>query len=532
MYKVLIVDDEVLILSGIKYLLDWESIDCRLVGTANNGEQALALMDELQPDIVISDINMPLMNGIDLLKKSSELHPFSTFIMLTCLEEFSLVKEALQYQAVDYLLKSELHAKSLQASVEKAKAESDMRKQYLSLEVDGVTSREQDSKTVTQILSQINVPKTIDPKELHYLCSKNILTNYFVLQINIEYPFGEGDERFVAEDFKKVYEYQGELNTRLIKSHFSDMYQLEVSNPAPFAYVYFIHNVSKAKYESKIDPFVKKLSAVSQDVTGVKSYLLATRLYGDYKEIEACKQELTLLRDSFFNIERSIVGAHTIEPLEFKPIIFQAYIDRLGSALKARNMNDFRYYMNKVSTKLVEYHYTRGEAIVFLDQLIANALVHIKIELANGMGTHFQQDALPYLPTKSLFLRFIRIYNRVVESVLISYVKEKDCYVQKAKNYIHENVTNRIMLDDVANEIGVSSGYLSSLFSKQCEVSMIEYINKVKVDKAITLMRQRPYKIYEICNELGFDNSYYFSRVFKKQTGKTLSSFMNSIIYE
>ncbi len=532
MYKVLIVDDEVLILSGIKYLLDWESIDCTLVGTANNGEQALSLIEELQPDIVISDINMPLLNGIELLKKSSEIYPLSTFIMLTCLEEFSLVKEALRYHAVDYLLKSELHAKSLKDSVEKAKAECTIRKQYLSLEVDDTTSKEQDSKTVMQILSQVNGLKPIDPKELHYLCSKHILTNYFVLQINIEYPFGEGEERFAPEDFKRVYEYQGELNSRLLKSYFNEIYQLEVSNPAPYAYVYFIHNVSNAKYESKIAPFAKKLSAVSQDVTGVRSYILVTSLYGDHKEIELCQKELTTLRNSFFNREQNIVGAHTIKPLEFKPIIFQAYIDRIGAALKTRNINDFRYSMNKVHTKLQEYHYTRGEAIVFLDQLISNALVHLKVELIHGLGEQFQQDALPYLPTKSIFLMFVDIYNRVVEKVLVSYVKEKDCYVQKAKNYIHENVTSRIMLDDVAHEIGVSSGYLSSLFSKQCEMSMIEYINKVKVEKAITLMQQRPYKIYEICNELGFDNSYYFSRVFKKQTGKTLSAFMNSIVYE
>jgi two-component system response regulator YesN len=108
----------------------------------------------------------------------------------------------------------------------------------------------------------------------------------------------------------------------------------------------------------------------------------------------------------------------------------------------------------------------------------------------------------------------------------------KDSYVSKAKKYIHENVNKRIMLEDLSNEIGVSAGYLSGTFSKQCEISLIEYINKVKVEKAIKMIKERPYKIYEISNELGFDNSYYFSRVFKKQTGKTLSAYINSTKYE
>ena len=81
-------------------------------------------------------------------------------------------------------------------------------------------------------------------------------------------------------------------------------------------------------------------------------------------------------------------------------------------------------------------------------------------------------------------------------------------------------------------KLGFQRDIYRLLFQKKCEISISEYINKMKVDEAIKRIKQKPYKIYEICNELGFDNSYYFSRVFKKQTGKTLSAFINSIKYE
>ncbi len=532
MYKVLIVDDEVLILSGIKYLIDWKSIDCNLIEVANNGEQALSLIDEFHPDIVISDINMPILNGLELLKKCNELYPLSTFIMLTCLEEFSLIKEALKYNAVDYLLKSELNSKNLIQSIEKAKAECKIRQKYFSLDMEDLESNEKDNKIIKNILSRINLPQEINPKQINYLCSKDILNNYFIVQINIEYPFFEENNSFSKEDFKRIYEYQGELNLRLAKSYFSNLYQVEVSRPAPYAYLYFFHNVSKARYETNLPILIKKMNSISKDVTGVKSYVISTALYENYKQIEECKNELSLLRNSFFNIEKNIIDITSIKKYEYKPIIFNAYIDRISSALKTKNINDFRYYMNKINSKLIEYNYIRGEAVVFLDELISNALVYLKIELPNEVEFPFHQDLLSYIPTKDVFLKFFNNFNKTVEQILLPYLKEKDSYIEKAKKYIHENITKRIMLDDIANEIGVSSGYLSATFSKQCEISISEYINKVKVDEAIKLIKQKPYKIYEICNELGFDNSYYFSRVFKKNTGKTLSAFMNSIKYE
>lgn len=532
MYKVLIVDDEVLILSGIKYLIDWKSIDCNLIGTANNGEQAYSIIEEMHPDIVITDINMPILNGLELLKKCEDTFPLSTFIMLTCLEEFSLIKEAIKHNAVDYLLKSELNAKNLISSIEKAKSESKLRKNYFLMDIENIESSEKDTKIIKNILSRINLPQEINSKQINYLCSKDILTNYFIFQINIEYPIFDENENFLKDDFKRIYEYQGELNLRLAKSYFKTLYEIEVSRPAPYAFLYFVHDVSKAKYETYLPILIKKINSISQDVTGVKSYVISTSLFENYKQIEICKKELRDLRNNFFIFEKNIISLNSIEVIELKQIIFSAYIERISAALKSKNINDFRYYMNKINSKLIEYNYTRGEAIVFLDELISNALVSLKIELSNGSEYPFHQDLLSYIPTKTIFLKFFDNYYKKIEEILIPFVKEKDTYIEKAKKYIHENINKRIMLDDIANDIGVSSGYLSATFSKNCEISISEYINKIKVEQALKLIKQRPYKIYELCNELGFDNSYYFSRVFKKQTGKTLSAYINSIKYE
>jgi two-component system response regulator YesN len=530
MYKVLLVDDEVLILSGIKYLLDWKAIDCKLIATANNGQQALELINELHPDIVISDINMPILNGLELLEKCTKTHSLATFIMLTCLEEFSLIKEAIKYNAVEYLLKSELTETVLTESIERAKAECNIRRSYMSVDIEEYNTKEKDEKTIKNILSRLNLPQIIDKKQIDFLCSKDILSNYFLIQINLDYRFFDQESEFTKEDLDRIYEYQGELNLRLAKNYFTNIYQVDFPSKAHSSFLYFAYNVSSARYETNITAFSRKISSVSQDITGVKSYVLATKLYGNENQIEICKEDLKQLRNNFFNLGEDLLGVQ--KTLEFKQIVFNAYVDRISSSLKTKSINDFRYYMNKINIKLLEYNYIRGEAVVFLDELISNSLFYLKSELPANIDYPFHQDLLPYISTKSSFLEFLNNFKKQVEELLIPYVKEKDSYIEKAKKYINENINERIMLESLADEIGVSAGYLSGLFSKKCEISLCEYINKKKVEQAQKLIKERPYKIYEISNELGFDNSYYFSRVFKKQTGKTLSAYINSIKYE
>lgn len=127
MYNILLVDDEPLILSGIKFLLDWEKNDCCIIGTSRNGEDALEKIRTQSPDIVLCDINMPRFSGIDLLRTVSEEQPNIVFIMLTNLQDFDLAQTALRHRAVDYILKSQLEAETLERSLALAKTECDNR---------------------------------------------------------------------------------------------------------------------------------------------------------------------------------------------------------------------------------------------------------------------------------------------------------------------------------------------------------------------------------------------------------------------
>lgn len=103
--RVLLVDDEIMIREGFKRLFDWEAHDCEVIGEAADGVQALAQIDELRPDIAIMDINIPIMNGLEVIRRSRAKYPDMAFIIVSGYDDFSYCRQALRMQITDYILK-------------------------------------------------------------------------------------------------------------------------------------------------------------------------------------------------------------------------------------------------------------------------------------------------------------------------------------------------------------------------------------------------------------------------------------------
>ena len=103
--RVLLVDDEIMIREGFKRLFDWEAHDCEVIGEAADGMEAMAQIDTLKPDIVIMDINIPIMNGLKVIKLARMKHPDIAFVIVSGYDDFSYCREALRLQITDYILK-------------------------------------------------------------------------------------------------------------------------------------------------------------------------------------------------------------------------------------------------------------------------------------------------------------------------------------------------------------------------------------------------------------------------------------------
>lgn len=128
MFKVLIIEDEEMIRKGLRYTVDWLSLDCIIVGEAANGEEGIQKIEELNPDIVLLDINMPIINGLQLLEQTEDQYLFST-IIISGYDDFDYAKKAIKYGVDMYLLKPVEHEKLFEA-IEKAKKSIMVKKRY------------------------------------------------------------------------------------------------------------------------------------------------------------------------------------------------------------------------------------------------------------------------------------------------------------------------------------------------------------------------------------------------------------------
>ena len=137
MYKVLIIEDEDMIRDGLKYMVDWLSLNCIIVGEASNGVEGLEKIAEYTPDIVLLDINMPLKTGIELLEENDGNYIFST-IILSGHEDFTYAKRAIEFEVTEYLLKPINH-NELSEAIERAKESVTIKKQYKLLQTNIAT---------------------------------------------------------------------------------------------------------------------------------------------------------------------------------------------------------------------------------------------------------------------------------------------------------------------------------------------------------------------------------------------------------
>jgi len=163
MYRVFLADDDPLVLSEIKNIIDWEKNNCSIEGTASDGITALKRINWLQPDLVICDISLPCLSGLELLKLSVEKFPDTVFIILTNHEDFESAKESLNYRAVSYLKKSGLEGQVLEKALVRAITECENRKKLRCIEEKYYLTKKTYSEAIQRALQYIflNVEKKI-----------------------------------------------------------------------------------------------------------------------------------------------------------------------------------------------------------------------------------------------------------------------------------------------------------------------------------------------------------------------------------
>ena len=533
MYRIIIIDDEPLILAGIASLIIWENYECSIIGKATNGPSAFDMIMELQPDIVITDIRMPVLSGLELVEKCKENNCSFAFIVLTNLEEFHLVKKALSLGASDYLVKIDLNEEALITALERAKESCDLfiNKKYRLMDGRQLNSQEDlDKFTFRRLLfSQEEVPDIPEILKEQYPAPFIILFSLKPIHINFEAGGGSYDLHSVSRQMIDI------LGGIAARSFFHNTI-LEYRQDT-FLIVASFKGDSFS--QNSIREFCHKFGVA------LKTYFELSAVFG----VSRPKEMLSKLPEAFSEAQTAL--DYYYFDSSSKVVLYQGQPAHCSQA-KNFNINVFKkelsvYISQNDSEKLASIF----EDIITLlrenkprKEQATSACINIYTYLYSFFetGNNSYQDIFPYTINIAEQLNQFNSLEEILEWLrsfcqkLCRLLNDRkstrsDKLVDLARGYIKEHYMEKMTLADVAEALNISSGHLSNTFKKLTGTTLSDYIAQVKIQHAMELIDTHQYLMYDISDKLGFDNPYYFSKVFKKVTGISPREHENRTIY-
>lgn len=531
MYKLLIIDDEPLVQAGIRSMVPWNELDIEVCGVANNGKAGLDIIDAEHPDIVITDIKMPVMTGLELLKtvreKYGNLHP--AFIILTSYEDFCLAKEAISYTIIDYLVKIELTPEALKKAVKRAV-------HILS---------ESAVETQQNTLSQTDIQSLKDKffiRLLHNLYDSE--TQFDLLRKDLDIPISYA--AYQCCYFEMVNDKAEQLSVDQQVTLYANSFHLLQEITGKYRNAYYVtldrkHGVIIFLYDTlqEIDSWEKISLILQQTSDSLHSYYNTSLKAG----IGSIVHTPLAIADSYSNARHAYGNASSSQSI----LAFEN-VDGITDAHAVFNM---AFFKADLSTAFSEYDSAiLTNVIAQITALFQEHPAHYLQALDAACNILFL--ALSLIPDGEAVLTEIfqdkpdgyrSIYNQKTTSQIVAWLhtfSERLCgifdahkkehrhhIVENVKKYIETHLQDRLNLNEVSAIYGISPNYLSSLFKKYNDCGYSEYITYRKVEEAKKMMTQSNKKIYEIANALGFESAFYFSKVFKKVEGISPTEYIN-----
>lgn len=518
MYKVAIVDDDRIIRKGLSSVIPWEEHGFELVGVGADGEQGLEIIKENDPHIVISDIQMPFMDGLEMTKAIKEHNPKTKVILLTGYEDFKYAHEAIKLKAYDYLLKpvetSELIEKLKQASLE------------LELELQN---------------------------EHHIHESQYFLQQQFLKRLSLN----DWTNEEIAKELKKLgVDPKGTvINALYIKMDQTDVYPETTEDTIKINMIKHCtdllnqFNLEGCVLNAEADHFAVLLfgsEILPCAISKLKRKLLSTvekefqttititsgRIY--HERADVCRSYREAVKAMGFRHLVGINQAFTIEEIE------SSNREEVAEQLKVEE-DLFRYItlglpeqvtelLEKIKHDLLTNKSISLQEIVLFAVRVISLLFYESSKIAkNWDETRFDHVESRIVKLQTIDEIFFEI--KIIAVDLAEFVKrlngnQKHTLVDKAIDFIRDNyhVAN-LSLQTVAEEVHVSSAYLSNLFKVEKGFNFGDFLLETRMKKAMELFQQTDLKTYEVAERIGYSNPQYFSSSFKKYTGYSPAKF-------
>lgn len=522
MYQVLLVDDEPLVYHHLRTLSNWQEADFELCGQAFDGASALEMIASVRPDIVILDVDMQGMNGVELNRKIQQQYPFVKTIMLSSYDNYDYVRECLQNGAVDYLLKHRLDGSTLINVLQKAVRVSAVQRDTKPTEVEDIWE-------IRELVAQMLQGEAGATKEL-----MNYAREKGMFEQTVCYTAGA----MQISSFLLLTEARSDVQTNRLVRQALDMIQQSLGE-LPERMAAYVENGRIAV----IFAFQERSErAAASEAERLMSHLrhsleLFLNLTCTYAVGHVCSS-LSGLEASYRNAEKRLDACPVLAlPGKHSERVALTIEEQKQLLLLLENLDRQGVYTLIASVfEGVREQPIHAPAV----QMIVRELLSIGEKAARKWIPLTGEEEPGTLPTREKLGRIAQTAE--LEKWLQSYYEELlqrlkeerasgpySRHVSQAVLLILEKYSSYITLELAAGAIGLSSSYLSRIFKEEAGMTFSEYVNRVRIDASRKLLESGRYSVKQVSGQVGFSTYNYFFKVFKEWTGLTPQAYVQQL---
>lgn len=496
--KLMIVDDDDQIREGMAYGIQWENLGIQQVLCCRNGQEALTELGKAPFDIVITDISMPVMSGIDLMKSVRQKNPDIAFILISGYKEFEYAQAGIRYGAQDYILKP-IHLDELIDIVTRVIQEIEQHRED-SRNRDTQRKMERDRKMKHILSGELKE----EPDIRRYLSEDCGFGKVHALLGVVLH--GEEDALLLEEGKYSP------LLTRKLTEYLAG-YTYMYSNISP-GEVFLIIDVADSTLQIwHLQQQIARMAAGINRETEDSSYWAGVSEIGYVKDLphlyESAKKALEL---RWFQEDNRCFFFRDYQSHSGDGLCTEEWNQRLIQQLETGNVKETEALAARCKKEL--YRQTREEVQKFIFQNVVQTIRHFK-KLTLDDGIQEQIFA------SETFENAISVWYDFLHDVLelqeeeTKYSKE----ICRALSYIRAHYMKKITAEGMAEYLGISSGHFSRIFKQQLGISFVKYLNQYRMDRAEELLLDTGLKVYEVAEKVGIPDYIYFTQVFKNIKG-------------
>ncbi|NMA85128.1 MAG: response regulator [Epulopiscium sp.] len=521
MFKVVIVDDEMIIAKGLQATIPWESLGCEVAGVAFNGLEAKDLIDVIRPSIVISDIVMPGMTGIELAEHIHLHHPKTNCIILTAYDDFSYAQKAVKFGVKDYILKP-IDKNNVIKAIEQI-----------------VIKLKKNLSTMENIHKLENIVEQVKP----------LITSTLLFDIALN---GNQEIQYITDQLKNFNINIGKGSVLLFQFRYKDnnraekLHEFAVKNIIQSLFEKYGHHYAIKKIENRYVMITRFNADISNFIIQRRLRSLCTEIsshvyeqfnsslsiaiggvYSNIYEIHRSYNESLLAAESYFFTQQPVIHIEQVPKViekYYEDVDYDVFCEAMyrGDEEKVREISTQFYNRIQITQSPT---YCKDMSIMLLKQIKQKLG-----EKGKGWDIKAYKEFLYHASTFSELIKVMdEIFREVIKQHSIPMKETNVDIIDNAIEIIHNHYQDKnLSLQKIADQLDVSIEYLSRLFKQAMQKNFVDYVTELRIHYAKQLLLQDGWKVHEVAEKVGFYDGRYFSQVFKKRCHMSPSSYRKS----